>query len=71
MQQKGYELEALFNAVPVQFPRAKLVTKKVTTQVKRKKGTIAQTKCHDPGSNGGPLELQSTALPAELLRLCK
>ena len=26
-------------------------------------------KCRDPGSNWGPLELQSNALPAELSRL--
>ena len=26
-------------------------------------------KCHDPGSNRGPLDLQSNALPTELSRL--
>ena len=36
------------------------------TQVK---GLKKDFHCHNPGSNGGPLELQSTALPAELLRL--
>merc|ERR1711954_306702 len=32
----------------------------------RKKGS---TKCRDPGSNRGPLDLQSNALPTELSRL--
>ena len=31
----------------------------------------AQAKCRDPGSNRGPSDLQSDALPTELSRLCK
>ena len=36
---------------------------------KKVKEMAEKNNCHDPGSNRGPLELQSTALPAELLRL--
>ena len=36
--------------------------------MEQKKKIVGAQKCRDPGSNRGPLDLQSNALPTELSR---